>query len=210
VQHRHDHSDDTRSDQEIVDEIAKAVGFGSGDKLKIETLIRPKICGIRLDKSKLPQSGQRKVNRAYAKKLRAWLDAGVELFSTAPSPYILALLFAAEPLKSLDTMIETASARKNTFDEFLTDLHKHCDWVEKSGVHENKGYLQERAAILSCKLMLECGLPLAWSSPTSQYRKVAGLFYEAATGEQGQDIERACEAIALFHRTWAARKHRQI
>jgi hypothetical protein len=201
-----------RSDDEIIDAIREAVGFEKGDP-RIETLIRTKIGAIQVVKSDRPVGGSRKVNKAYAKQMRAWLDAGVDLFKAAPSPFILTLLFASEPLKSPKAMNESATSRMLAFDGFLTNLRKHCDWVERAGIHENKDYMQERAATASSQLMMECGLPLAWSSSTSPYRTVACLLYEAAIGIEApgeEQLKRACKAIAAFYDLWVSRRGKQI
>jgi hypothetical protein len=84
------------------------------------------------------------------------------------------------------------------FTALLADMRKKCEWIieHRIGEHASSGYRQERAARVSRELLKDFGIPLHPSSPTSTYRRVASLFFEAMTGTYDADLQRACVAMA--------------
>lgn len=121
-----------------------------------------------------------------------------EAFINSPEGFNFHMLFAPEEFESVEMMMQEAEQRYEALATILAGVRDRCTWVAetKIGGHRLSGLPQERAAIASREIMQRCGLPLAYSSPTSPYRVVAGLVFEAMTGEFGRDMERACEDMA--------------
>jgi len=191
----------TRTVDEIVREITQALEYGPAIKPMVLTLID----GLRELRKYGPLSGYRKDNEKFARRLKRWVDDGNQIFAEVPENFNVYMLFASENCGPLNTperveaMAQQAEAGHATLKAWLTTLRSRCEWIirAKIGEHRHAGYNQERVAIAARELCEEAGKPLAYSSPTSAYRIVAGLLYEAMTGEQGRDMERACEFIAL-------------
>jgi hypothetical protein len=83
----------------------------------------------------------------------------------------------------------------------LGGVRQECERIinTKQGVHHNAGARQCHAAFEAQSLALKHKLTLAYSSPTSAYRTIARLFFEAIAERplnNGEDIERACEIVA--------------
>jgi hypothetical protein len=183
----------TRSADDIFDDFLELVGIEKGENFKTEMLIRAVLNGLRLDKSKPPATGQRKANKQYADKLRAWIEEGKELLSAPPEGLNLRVLFAADTALNM----KIAAAREQCFVDLLGDMRERCFLVAKLGRHGNTGYLQNRAAIAARILSEHCGWQVVVSSKEkTQYRTAASLFYESMTGKPEQELEDACEAIA--------------
>jgi hypothetical protein len=151
-----------------------------------------------------PTVGNRKINEEYARKLRKWVDDGERLFRSLPESFDVSLLFAPEtgPLhlpEQVERMAQLATENYESLRAGLTALHRRCSLIirdKRLGEHGSAGWRQEQAARAARKICMLSGQPLAWSSPTSAYRKVASYFYEAMTGLSGQDMVRACRRNA--------------
>jgi hypothetical protein len=157
-----------------------------------------------------PFTGNRKKNLEYVKELGGQIDELKKTLRQAPNP-LCAVLFAPERFWSvwvpqststeIDPKVRDYLAREperlTRLVEELDRIRAECDRVIllKLGKHGAVRYQQERAAIASREVMRYCGLSLA-RSRSSTYCKVAGLFFEAATGEYDRDLLRACEALA--------------
>jgi hypothetical protein len=190
--------DQVRTDQEIVQDILHEVRTAGAEAP--EAGVRGLIEGLRALKLYGPLSGNRSSNRKYARKLVVWIDGGKQLLAEHPENFNLNLLFAPEPAAGdhIEAVYQKAELRYGWFAALLADMRSRCDWIieHKYGEHGSAGYQQERSAIASREVMDQLKLPLAYSSPTSAYRRVASLFFEAMTGTYDADLERACEAMA--------------
>jgi hypothetical protein len=182
-----------RSDTEIVDDIVRECGDAS-----VEKQVRLLIEGLRVLKSSAPFNGYRRENQQYLAAVRKQIDKLEKTLKAAPASFKFTMLFAPNQSATLDTMYQKAEACWEYLSGEMARLRARCDrFIELGlGEHGAAGYQQERAAIAARELIEQSGKPLAWSSPTSSYRVVAGLLFEAMTGEQGRDMERACEAMA--------------
>jgi hypothetical protein len=191
----------TRTVDEIVTDIAKTLGTGPESKAWIQEFVDA-VAGSPTIKF-APMEGNRKANKAYARKILRWIGDGQKLIAGVPKTIFLALFCHEQnaPLNSpeaMEALIGPALAKHAEFTAWLANLRARCEWViqKNIGEHGHAGHIQKQAAIGAISLCEKFGQPLAWSSPTSAYRIVAGLLYEAMTGEQGRDMERACELMA--------------
>jgi hypothetical protein len=77
-------------------------------------------------------------------------------------------------------------------------MQQQCDLIIEGniGAHGSAGHNQERAAWAAITVMEQYGRPIQPYSSTSVYRTVAALLFQAMTGGQYQDIERACKVAA--------------
>jgi hypothetical protein len=194
-----------RTADEVVAEIVQALEAGSA----IETQVRSLIDASRFLKSFGPLVGNRKANAKFARVILKWINDGEKLLAEFPhdpkeGSAMLELLFGPKqtmPVNSperLEALIRQAGDNYEEFSARLQSLRQRCEWIirERVGEHGSAGYLQERAAIAARYLCEKAGKPLAWSSPTSAFRKVASFFYEVMTGQADCEMERACELIA--------------
>jgi hypothetical protein len=175
--------------KEIISEIRKV----SSAVDESETDVYHIIMGLRRLAPLAPFKGYRRENTEYAAKLIEWVKKGQALLAASPQGAPPEVFFIDVP--------ELGENRAIHFAAILNAMRERCEWVvqTKHGVHGNSGYQQERAAIIARGLMEKHGLPLAYSSPTSTYRKVARMFLEAMTEDasaSAEDIERACEVVA--------------
>jgi hypothetical protein len=190
--------DQVRTDREIVKDIRHKISEAGADapEARISELIE----GLRNLESCPPLTGFRKDNTRYARKLSKWLQEGENLLKQHPKEFNFHFLFAPEPSdnETIHTSASKAELRYEFLRSILIELRSRCEWIIKNkfGEHRLAGYQQERAATASRELMEQCGLPLAYSSPTSPYRRVASLFFEAMTGMYDEELERACEAMS--------------
>jgi hypothetical protein len=184
----------------IIGDIANVEGVGGAR----EPIVRLLADGLLTLKPYPPLSGWRADNTKFVAALREWVDTGEKLLADSPEGFNRNILFVPE-LQSLDETLEQKAARygqaqacSELFTAILALLRRRCDRVidSQDGEHRRAGYQQERAAIASEELMVLCGLPLAYASPTSAYCVTASLFFELMTGTFGADLERACEAMA--------------
>jgi hypothetical protein len=150
-----------------------------------------------------PTIGNRKINEEYARKLRKWVDDGERLLRSLPESFDVSLLFAPEtgPPRSpehVEVMDQQTTANYQRLRTALATLHDRCSLIIRShiGEHGSAGWRQDQAARAARELSTFAGQPLAWSSPTSAYRKITSYFYEAMTGLSGEDMERACRRNA--------------
>jgi hypothetical protein len=183
--------------KEIVKEIRKA-GTEATDA-DVYVLVE----AVSLLKQYPPLNGYRKDNAKYAAKFIKWIEEGERLMKAHPEGFNFNFLFAPDPVpgESALSVMQRAAQRYEATSSVLARLRERCRWIisNKFGEHRSAGYQQERAAIASRELMERLRLPLAYSSSTSTYRSVARLLYQAMLGrepEDGEDIERACEAVA--------------
>jgi hypothetical protein len=184
---------DVRDDRDILQDIAKACE--TTEVLGPAALL---IDGLRKLIPYGPLLGNRRRNKKYLSDVWKQLAAFEKALKAVPTDFPVYLLLAQKDAATLDDMMKDAEARWEYLAGELGYLRLRCDELIRAnmGEHRSAGYQQERAAVAAAELMDLCGKPLAWSSPTSAYRRVAGLFFEAMTREQGHDLERACEAMA--------------
>jgi hypothetical protein len=203
-----------RSTDEIVAEIVEKCGDTS-----VEGFVRTLMSGLSgLCIEYPPLTGNRAVNKKYAKKLSKQIDELEDTLKIVPEGFPLQFLFAPERFvsllflaqfpagqgatvqidpKEIETFAEEAETRHGRLTEELAKLRAQCDRIIelRLGEHGSAGYPQERAAIASRELMERCGLPLT-CSPTSAYCRVASLLFEEMTGQFNVDLRRECERMA--------------
>jgi hypothetical protein len=196
----------TRAD-EIVAEIARKLDANP-------MIVRDALEASRFLQNFGPLAGNRKANEEFARSVLKWVDDGQKLFAELPKKKgtLLDMLFgghsqrvdlqaSAKPAKQLDRL-EAVGTRAEAGYKILTGLldmlRLRCEWIieERIGRHGSAGHLQEVAAITARALCEKYDKPLAWSSPTTVYRSITRLIYEAMTGEYDRDTRRACELIA--------------
>jgi hypothetical protein len=191
---------DVRPDREIVDDILKEfrkAGAEVPDK-QVDVLIK----ALREIKHLGPSSGNRKANTEFAEKVTSWIEAAGQMFADPPEGFPLNDLFTPtdDSLLADPAIVYQNDERCNNwlFTALLADMRKNCKRIieHRVGEHANSGYQQERAARVSRQLLKKFGIPLHPSSPTSTYRRVASLFFEAMTGIYDADLKRACVAMA--------------
>jgi hypothetical protein len=191
----------TRTVAEIVTDIAKALGTGPESKAWIQDFVEAVAGSPTIEFA--PMEGNRKANKAYAREIIRWINEGQKLIAGVPETIFLALFCHEQnaPLNSpeaMEALTGPALAKHAKFTAWLANLRARCEWViqKNIGEHGHAGSVQKQAAIAAINLCEKFGRPLAWSSPTSAYRTVARLLYEAMTGEYDKNIERACELMA--------------
>jgi hypothetical protein len=201
-------SSDKRSDDEIVAEIVEAAGDA-----KIEPFVWWLI--DRLRQKCPPLTGNKKLNKEFATKLRKQCAALKKTISPVPNNLnkglLLSFVFAPERFWPLWFWQETATEiDPSTRVEFtreperltnqlseLDRIRTACDQVLKMplGGHGRINYQRLRAAIGSREVMERLGQPLT-TSESSAYCRIASLLHEAATDADAQDLRHACEAAA--------------
>jgi hypothetical protein len=189
-----------RTTEEIIADIAVELGADPATRANIRSMVKV----VRDLKNLSPMVGNSRANVKFAKRVLKQIDELEKLFAKPPDGAVLEMLFASkQSLQSLpvDPSVERAEAvaweARAWRQDWLISLRSRCEWIiaEKIGESGNVGNKQRKAAIAARGLCKMAGKPLAWSSPTSAYRKVASLLYEAMTGEVDQ-LERACEWVA--------------
>jgi len=182
-----------RPDADIVADIVKACG---DESIRPHALAQIDI--LRKLKDYAPYGGYRRENLPYLKKLKSRIEAVEKTLRTPPPGFSPVLLFGPAEAPTVDDAIRQSEARWEQVSAHLVWLRERCAHLIKVeiGEHRSSGYPQECAAMGATDLMKLCRKPLAWSSPTSAYRIVAGLLFEAVYGEQGRDLERACEVMS--------------
>jgi hypothetical protein len=189
-----------RVDREIIEDILKELHEAGAEVpyAQVDDLIK----ALREIKQLGPLSGSRKANREYAERVISWIDAAGRMFADPPENFPLNDLFTPpdDSLLADPPIVYQKDERCNSwlFTALLADMRKNCEWIieHKVGEHRNSGYQQERAARVSRELLKKFGIPLHPSSPTSTYRRVASLFFEAMTGKYDIGLKRACVAMA--------------
>jgi hypothetical protein len=189
-----------RADREIADDILKEVRKAGVEvpDTQVDVLIK----ALHEIKHLGPSSGNRKLNKEYAEKVISWIDAGAQMFADPPEDFPLNDLYTPtdDSLLADPAIVYQKAEQRNDWllTALLADMRKKCRWIieHRVGEHANSGYQQERAARVSRQLLKKFGIPLHPSSPTSTYRRVASLFFEAMTGTYDADLKRACVAMA--------------
>jgi hypothetical protein len=203
-----------RDGADIVDRIVEEVG---GDQ-SIREFVRDLMNGLLVLKNSPPLMGNAKVNEEYARRLLRRINKLEETLKAVPEGFPLSFLFTPERLLPLFLQSQVPIGRDATVEiapelaeqilqepedrlewlcEEMARLRTQCERIiqNRLGEHGNTGYPQERAAVAARELMERCGLPLTCSQ-SSKYCIIAGMFYEAMTGLENQDLRRACESMA--------------
>jgi hypothetical protein len=188
---------------EIAKEIVKEIVRNTGSAKVTEVEVNVMIDFLReMKQESLPYRGYRRDNMEYAAKVRKWIEEGERLM---PGCHGVSFYFLFEPeLQEDEDPVSSYNRGVEAYDRFsamLSRLKQGCDWIieNKYGEHRSSGYQQLEAAYAARDLLEPHGVPISYSSPTSTYRSVARLLYEAMTGHSaadGADIERACEIAA--------------
>ena len=186
-----------RTTEEIVADIAVELGADPATRANIRSMVKV----VRDLKDLSPMVGNQRRNAQYARKVLKRINELEKLFEDPPDGAVLEMLFASrQSLQSLpanpsvERLEAVAWEARAWRQDWLISLRSRCEWIiaDRIGDSGNVGNKQRKAAIAARGLCKMAGKPLAWSSPTSAYRKVASLLYEAMTGEVDQ-LERACE-----------------
>jgi hypothetical protein len=181
-----------RSIDEIVADITAELG------LDIEAAARAYI-GVGGILEKLgPATGNRRANAKLARELLKWIERGKKLFERFEGGDLLVFFGPPGPISTpeyLGLATRQAEARR---DVWVDTLREQCQSIiqEQIGEHGGVEHMQRAAAISAAALCRQAGKPLAWASPISSFRMVAGLIFEAMTGYHGAELQRACEFAA--------------
>jgi len=187
----------------------------------VEVFVRKLIGDLRADCP--PFIGNQNVNDEYLKDLSKLITKLKRLLRNLPA-HLSTVLFSPElfwPLykrqgtalginpNTRKWLAQRTPARKALLVELLDWLQAQSNDIRHHGLgmHGSVNYQGLQAAIASRevieraaenypgrKLSLSCAL-------TSDYHRIARLFYEAATGEHDRDLRHACESVAPPLRT---------
>jgi hypothetical protein len=185
-----------RTTEEIVADISAELGDDPAIKANIRSMVKV----VRDLKDLSPMVGNSRANVKFAKQVLKQIDELEKLFANPPDGAVLEMLFASRqtmPVNSPERLESVAWEAKAWRQDWLISLRSRCEWIiaERIGESGKIGDKQRKAAIAAKGLCRIADKPPAWSSPTSAYRKVASLLYEAMTGKVDQ-LERACEWVA--------------
>jgi hypothetical protein len=218
-----------RSTEEIARDIMSALQKATSAVLVTKVEVREMIDRLRSRAQKPPRLGYQTDNEKYAKKVIKWINEGQKLYASRPpglpdllswpgpfvptefeyadlmeeaGPYqtgVAKTLEEAERL-NVEPAPEVISGLGHVF-SILGAVRQECERIinTKQGVHHNARSRQYHAAFEAQSLALKHKLKLAYASPTSAYRTIARLFFEAIAERplnNGEDIERACEIVA--------------
>ena len=186
-----------RTTEEIVADIAVELGDDPAIKANIRSMVKV----VRDLKDLSPMVGNQRRNAKYAKRVLKQIDELEKLFANPPDGAMLEMLFASKqtaPVNSPERLEAVAWEARAWRQDWLISLRSRCEWIiaDKIGEPATVGNKQRKAAIAARGLCKMASKPLAWSSPTSAYRRTAGLLFEAMTGEYDRELEYACEWAA--------------
>jgi hypothetical protein len=193
-----------RSADEIVQDIFK---LGVRRTIALEQLARQLIRN--LVGYKPPAFGNRRENARYLQKLRNDINRLRRTLGQIPNDNLFLTLFAPELkiwtpdsrassfAQALDAMMEDAKSRHGKYVLVLAVLGDRCGLIAdaRPGKHKRYGFQQYRAAMAARVFLVQAGEKATSGSWKSLYRRLTSLFNEAATGEQGADMERACDEV---------------
>jgi hypothetical protein len=196
---------DKRSTDEIVADIIKEAGDRS-----TERLIKRRIDDLRNLFS--PFTGNRRDNGEYLRDLAKDFDRLKKRLTQAPWP-LSAALSKPEMFNNLvahqytgigiNPQTRLIAQGPSRLTSFLADLdwwRARCEQLRVLGTHNNLDYRKLGAAIASRELLEHIagltGEKLSLSCRReSEFCKIAGLFFEAVTGEHAADLRRACRTV---------------
>ena len=153
--------------------------------------------------------GDRKKNRAHAKKLDAAVHEIEVLLSTAPTGLALFLSFPlglesgdhpleqALPKRSIGEFERAFVARANCFAAELKRLRKVCARAINPGLgnHPNYDHAKHMSAHFACELLNELSQNKVTGTKDGPFRVITSLFYEAVSGQRNADLKRACDGV---------------
>jgi len=205
---------DKHTDDEIVEDIIRRVCPPKSAPL-VGRIARRLISDLRL----APQSfsGNQKTNIKFAEKVHNDITRLEHTLKNAPNPLVLSRLFEERfwqiwwyeqesPISinaNTKRYIAQERACQNHFAEELSQLRARCDEIikRKPGKHHGSIKQQQADAAMASFVLLRdiashtgTGLQLH-CGPTSEFVEVARLFHEAATGDYGADLVRACRTL---------------
>jgi hypothetical protein len=155
-------------------------------------------------------------NKAYVHDILKWIENGQRLLSGRRDAIPPVAFFSRDPTKSNDRiLVENVWVPGTTTHPFfqqqlqslknaLADMQEQCNrFIQyKIGADRRAEHNKKRAALAAFELLEQHGRRVQPNSPTSAFRQVAGLFFQAMTGsDEYRDIERPCESVA---REWKA------
>jgi hypothetical protein len=190
----------TRPTAEIVADIIKALDGGAAIEEHVQAHV--KTVRSRVLKDFGPFEGNQRANEEFARRMIKWIDDGRKL-KFPKHGVVLEILFGPKqsaPVNSperLHAVAQQAEANYKDLADRMDVLRQRCEFIIQAevGEHGLAGNLQKSAASTARSLCEKVGKPLAWSSPTSAYRKVASYFYELMTGEYDRQLKSACKLI---------------
>jgi hypothetical protein len=200
-----------RSKDAIVAEI-----MGILDAPPVEPYVRKLVDNLCADRP--PFIGNRSVNNEYLKDLSEQITKFKRLLRRAPAP-LSTVLFSPELFWKLydlqgsalginpntrDWLAKRNPARRALLVELLNRLQAQCDQIRRHGLgmhggvnHQKLGAAIASRTVLEESIVYHPGKKLSLAvSGTSDYCRIASLFFEAATGEHDCDLRRACEMAA--------------
>jgi hypothetical protein len=134
----------------------------------------------------------------HAKMLDLSLAKVEALLRSAPGPLIWKIFYPETPVKTAPREAELAIfKRAEGFSAELKQMRQKCAHAGDTefGVHPNYDNAKHASAWGAHGLMAELSNAKISGSQGGAFRVIAGLLYEAITGEQDVDLKRACDSV---------------
>jgi hypothetical protein len=161
-----------------------------------------------------PWPGYRPDNKEYFTKLRDRVNAAINLIEYPPARRVNNIgLFVPGDILRVETesdvtdLFEVRKTGRNNMLASLMAITQRCEELIKCGfgvdprhVEKDTEYYPRRAADAAAELCALAGKTLDPNNAGSTFCQLAALMHEAATGNGGRDLRRACAAIARQHR----------
>jgi hypothetical protein len=205
-----------KSDQdEIVRKLVKKLNEEEQDQdLSSEVYVRSAIKTLQaldqkvayrgLGKEHMPVRGKWRDNIDQFKAVSAQIAKLREALKNVSAPALF-LLFSGEQDVSSDEGVMSFAVQRRAKDRLqqtigmLKGLQARCDYLmELPGEHGSVDFRQRRVAAEARRLLKRHEKKPASGIATSLYGQVTSLLWEAVTGEQGKDLERACKTIIML------------
>jgi hypothetical protein len=206
-----------KSDQdEIVRQLVKKLNEEEQDRdlsseiyvqsaIKTLQALDQKVAYRGLGKEHMPVRGKWRDNIDQFKVVRAQIKNLREALKNTSAPALF-LLFSGEQDVSSDEGVMSFVVQRRAKDRLqqtigmLKGLQGRCDYLltERPGEHGSVDFRQRRVAAEAWRLLKRHEQKPASGIATSLYGQVTSLLWEAVTGEQGKDLERACRTILML------------
>jgi hypothetical protein len=154
-------------------------------------------------------AGSEKKNKRLAGQIEGCINKLEKLLATLPEGFPVHYLFVSESstravttAAAAEAINSEAEAGYDTLARCLGTMRTACQAIQAEGRRRDVTNYEERRASTAAKdLCLLAGKPLHWATPTSDYRRLASLLFEMATGKHDVELENACEFVARQAKT---------
>jgi hypothetical protein len=169
---------------------------GGTEKFATEVVVRSTIQFLKEIAQNKPPWGFKKSNADALSALQKNISDLRKTLSGIPGE-LLMLLAAKDVSGQIPSLLEQQNAgeRLKKIVGVLTYLQARCDQLleQQPGEHGSADFSQRRAAEEAWRLMKYHNLKPASGVASSDYGIIATLLFEAVTGEQDKDLQRACK-----------------